>query len=108
LARHGRVYREGRHWTQRHWTWLRSQRFTLPALARTYAEYRFTVEQLLARLAELDREIAALAATAPYQERVGWLRCFRGIDPLAAMILLGELGDVHRFGHPRELMAYLG
>ncbi len=30
LVRHGRVYRAGRHWTQRHWTWLRGQRFTLP------------------------------------------------------------------------------
>ena len=108
LARHGRVYRDGRPWTQRHWTWLRSQRFDLPALARTYAEYRFTVEQLLARVAELDREIAALAETAPSRERVGWLRCFRGIDTLAAMILLTELGDVQRFAHPRELMAYLG
>jgi len=108
LARHGRVYREGRHWTQRHWGWLRSQRFALPALARTLAEYRFTVEQLLARAAELEREIAALAETAPYRESVGWLRCFRGIDTLGAMGLLTEIGTFHRFPHPRELMAYLG
>jgi transposase len=108
LARHGRVYRAGRHWTQRHWTWLRSQQFPLPALARTYQEYRWTVEQLLARRAELDQEILALAETAPYRERVGWLRCFRGIDTLSAMGLLTELGAVPRFPHPRELMAYLG
>ncbi len=108
LARHGRVYREGRHWTQRHWTWLRSQRFTLPALERTYQEYRWTVEQLLARRADLDQEILALAETAPYRERVGWLRCFRGIDTLSAMGLLAEIGAFPRFPHPRELMAYLG
>ena len=108
LARHGRVYRDGRHWTQRHWAWLRSQRFDLPVLARTCQEYLFTVEQLLARAADLEREIMALAATAPYRERVGWLRCFRGIDTLGAMTLLVEIGDFHRFAHPRELMAYLG
>jgi len=108
LARHGRVYRDGRNWTQRHWTWLRSQRFTLPVLERTYEEYRFAVEQLLARAADLEREIAALAATAAYREPVGWLRCFRGIDTLGAMTLLAELGDFHRFGQPRALMAYLG
>jgi transposase len=108
LARHGRVYREGRNWTQRHWTWLRSQRFDLPALARTCAEYRGTVEQLLVRVAELDREIATLAETAPYRTPVGWLRCFRGIDTLAAMTLLAEIGDFQRFPHPRQLMAYLG
>lgn len=108
LARHGRVYRDGRNWSQRHWAWLRTQQFTLPALARTYQEYRWTVEQLLARVADLDREIAALAATVPYREPVGWLRCFRGIDTLAAMTLLVEIGDFQRFRTPRALMAYLG
>jgi transposase len=72
------------------------------------AEYRCAVEQLLARVADLTREIAALAETAPYREPVGWLRCFRGIDTLAAMTLLAELGDFQRFPHPRALMAYLG
>lgn len=108
LARHGRVYREGRNWTQRHWTWLCNQHFILPALERTLAEYRCTVEQLLARVADLNREIAALAETAPYRTHVGWLRCFRGIDTLAAMTLLAEIGDFARFTHPRQLMAYLG
>ena len=56
-------------------------------LARTYEEYRCTVEHLLARVADLDREIAALAETASYREPVGGLRCFRGIDTLAAMTL---------------------
>ena len=27
---------------------------------------------------------------------------------LAAMILVSELGEVHRFAHPRQVMAYLG
>jgi transposase len=39
LARHGHVYRAGRHWTQRHGTWLRSQQFALPALARELAGF---------------------------------------------------------------------
>jgi transposase len=108
LARHGRVYREGRNWTQRHWAWLRSQRFLLPALERTYQEYRVTVEQLLARVADLDRELAALAETAPYREPVGWLRCFRGIDTLGALTVLLEIGDFSRFPSAPELMAYLG
>lgn len=108
LARHGRLYRDGRNWTQRHWAWIRAQRFALPVLARTLAEYIFTVEQLLARVAALDREIAALAETAAYRTPVGWLRCFRGIDTLAAMVLLTELGDLSRFPHPRQLMAFLG
>ena len=108
LARHGRVYREGRQWTQRHWTWLRAQHFTLPALERTAQEYRVAVEQLLARVADLDREIASIAETEPYRERVGWLRCFRGIATLGAMLLLVEIDDFLRFRRPRPLMAFLG
>jgi transposase len=108
LDRHGRRYLAGRHWSQRHWTWLRSQRFDQPALQRTLEVSLFTLEQALTRLAELDREIDALAQTEPYREPVGWLRCFRGIDTLSAMILLAEIGDFRRFQRPRELMAYLG
>jgi len=108
LARHGRVYREGRNWTGRHWAWLRGQRFADPVLARTCQEYRFTVEQLLARRAELEREIAAIAEQEPYRTPVGWLRCFRGFDTLGALTVLIEIGDFPRFGHPRALMAYLG
>jgi transposase len=108
LDRHGRRYLAGRNWTRGHWRWLRSQHFDLPALQRTLETSLFTLEQALTRLAELDREIEALAQTAPYREPVGWLRCFRGLNTLSAMILLAEIGDFRRFQHPRELMAYLG
>jgi transposase len=56
----------------------------------------------------LDKEIEALALTDPYREPVGWLRCFRGLDTLSAMILVAEIVDFQRFRRPRELMAYLG
>ena len=45
---------------------------------------------------------------APYREPVGWLRCFRGIDTLTAMLILAELHDFRRFGSARALMAFLG
>jgi transposase len=108
LARHGRVFRGGRHWTQRHWRWLRQQQFAVPPLQRTLEASLGTLEQALARLAELDHEILALAETDPYRTPVGWLRCFRGIATLSAMILVVEILDFHRFTRPRELMAYLG
>ena len=36
------------------------------------------------------------------------LIALRGIDKLAATVLLAELGDISRFDSPRELMAFLG
>jgi len=69
---------------------------------------KFTLEQALARQAELDQELEALADTAPCREPVGWLRWFRGIHRLSAIILVAEVVDFQRFRRPRELMAYLG
>jgi transposase len=108
LFRHGHVYRTGTHWRQAHWTGVRAQRFELPELQRTFEAILFAVEQAQARLADLDREIETIAERPPYREPVGWLRCFRGIDTLGAMVLLAEIVDFHRFHTPRELMAYLG
>src|SRR5262245_9582062 len=108
LDRHGRLWVTEKNWTQRHWTWIRAQHFELPALQRAFEATVFALEQALARQAALDQEIEALAATAPYREPVGWLRCFRGIGTLSAMVLLAEIVDFQRFRRPRELMAYLG
>jgi len=108
LDRHGRLYVSGKNWSQRHWAWIRSQHFDLPTLQRTLEATLFALEQALARVAALDQDVAALAATDPYRTPVGWLRCFRGIDTLSAMILIAEIVDFQRFQHPRALMAYLG
>jgi transposase len=108
LNRHGRAYLGGRNWSQAHWRWIREQRFDLPALQRAFEATVFALEQALARQAELDKELEAIAATALYREPVNWLRCFRGIDTLSAIILFAEVVDFQRFRRPRELMAYLG
>jgi transposase len=108
LARHGRVYLTGKNWSQAHWRWIRSQQFEQPPLQRAFEASLFALEQALVRRAELDKEVEALATTEPYREPVGWLRCFRGVDTLSAMILLAEVVDFARFRRPRELMAYLG
>src|SRR5262245_24992690 len=108
LDRHGRLWVTEKNWTQRHWTWIRAQHFELPALQRAFEATVFALKQALARQAALDQEIETLAATAPYREPVGWLRCFRGIGTLSAMVLLAEIVDFQRFRRSRELMAYLG
>ncbi len=108
LDRHGRIYRAGKNWSHGHWRWIRAQRVDLPPLQRAFEASLFALEQALTRLAELDKEVVALAETAPYRDPVGWLRCFRGIDTLSAMTLVVEVVDFQRFERPRQLMAYLG
>ena len=108
LLRHGRIWREGRPWTLRHWTWLRAERFDDPTAQRTCDEYLAHHDFGIDRLRALDRELEALAEQPPWQPLVARLRCLRGIDTLSALTLLAEIQDFHRFRSPRELMSFVG
>jgi transposase len=107
LLRRGLHY-SGRNWTRAHREWVNSLQWTQFAERVVVDDYQLAIDHLEARLIELDTRLAEIAETAPYREPVGWLRCFRGIDTLTAILILAELHDVRRFHAPRALMAYLG
>ena len=107
LLRRGLHY-PGRAWTQAHRRWVNGLTWPHPADRVAVDDYLLAIDHLEARLMELDAQLATVATTEPYREPVGWLRCFRGIDTLTAMLLLAELHDVQRFPTARALMAYLG
>lgn len=108
LLRRGYIYREGSHWTKKHWTWLRSLRLERSAEQTVLEDYLLAVEQIQERLKTLEEKLSAEAEREPYREPVGWLRCYRGIDTITAMTIVAELHDFSRFHSPRALMAYLG
>ena len=107
LLRRGLHY-PGRAWTQAHRRWVNDLSWPHAADRIVVEDYLLAVDQVDARLGELDAELAAVATTEPYREPVGWLRCFRGIDTLTAMLLLAELHDMRRFPTARALMTYPG
>jgi transposase len=80
----------------------------LSSLSAVVDDYLLAIDHTEARLLELDARLAEIAESEPYREPVGWLRCFRGIDTLAAMLILVELHDFRRFASAPALMAYLG
>jgi transposase len=107
LLRRG-LHFSGRNWTQAHRRWLESLDWTHAAERVVVDDYLLAIDHLEARLTALDTQLTEIAETAPYREPVSWLRCFRGIDTLTAILILGELHDFRRFQSPRALMAYLG
>lgn len=111
LRRRGFVFREGCNWTQAHFRWIRQllQPGVLSEEDRTVlSEYLALLEYKISRRDELDERIEQLALNPRYQPVVQRLRCFRGLDTHAAMVLATEVGDFRRFGNPRQLMAYFG
>jgi len=98
----------GRNWTRAHRQWIDTLEWAQPAERVVVDDYLLAIDQLESRLIELDARLAEIAETEPYRERVGWLRCFRGIDTLTAILILAELHDFRRFQSPRALMAYIG
>ncbi len=107
LLRRGLHY-SGRNWTRAHRQWIDSLEWAHAAERVVVDDYLLAIDHLEARLIELDARLTAIAATEPYREPVAWLRCFRGIDTLTAILILAELHDFRRFQSPRALMAYVG
>jgi transposase len=108
LLRCGRLYADGRAWTNQHLVWLRGLEWEHPADQVVFDDYMRAIEVLRDRIAVLDAQVAAFAGEEPYKESVGWLRCFYGIDTVTALTFLVELGDLRRFAKPTDLMGFIG
>ena len=108
LTRHGYIYAQGNHWTQKHRQWLGSLTFDYPDLRTAFDSHLVELEHREQRVATLTQEVEVLAARPEYKEIVGLLCCFHGIQTLTAMTLVAELFEFGRFDSPRKLMGYLG
>jgi transposase len=109
LLRHGRRFTATKKaWSKRHDTWLRAQTWPIAALDQTHRAYLRAVDEVLARLRDVETDLRALLTLEPLQHRVQRLRCFRGIDDLTALTIAAELGDPRRFATAPSLMAFVG
>ncbi len=108
LTRHGYIYTEGNHWTDKHLRWLRGLEFEEPLLRDVFDSCFTEMQHCIQRLDNLDKQVEQLADSAPYKEVVGLLKCFHGIDTLTAISIITEIFDFGRFENARDLMSYLG
>lgn len=109
LLRHGRRFTGTKKaWSKRHYVWLRAQTWSITALEQTHRAYLRAVEEIEARLRDLETDLRALLDLAPLRARVQRLRCFRGIDDLTALTIAAELGDARRFPSAPSVMAFVG
>ena len=108
LLRQGRRYPGRDGWTLAYRRWLTDLSFPRAAQHIALHEYRDTVDETERRLERLTEQLRQLAPTWRWAPVVGALQALRGVKFVTAVGLIAELGDLRRFRHPRELMAYLG
>ncbi len=107
LQTRGLQYPGKTNWTKTFHTWIGA----LPMAEIdqiTLQTYLHQLDQLTQEVRRIEGDLAAQAERAPYQAPVKVLMAFRGIGLVTALTLVFELGDLRRFAHPRQLMAYLG
>jgi len=108
LLRHGHRYTGGSHWTAAHKRYLADLKFPHPAQYIACAEYLQAAHECDARVTRITEALRAQTETWRLKPVVQALMTLRGMDFVAAVTVIAELGDLRRFAHPRELMGFLG
>ena len=84
--------------------WLRS--LQLPTIDQQILQSSLhVVETLTEQIREMDIQIAKDATS---EEKAKLLMTMPGVDYYAAMVLLSEIGDVHRFNSDERLVSWVG
>ncbi len=109
VLRHGHAWPANKtRWTKTHYNWLETRRFPHDWQQVVLQEYIDAVRAASRRVAEITAQMERVLPQWSLAPVVDSLVALRGIDKLAAMVLLAELGDISRFDSPKQLMAYLG
>ncbi len=97
-------------WTRTHIAWLKKR---VKELQREVC--RIDIEMLIANLTSLTESIDRLenviiqvSESEAYKTMKDALVTIRGFSTISAMTLISEIGDIRRFKHPKQLMAYSG
>jgi transposase len=108
LLRHDVRYAGKTSWSKTYYRWLAMLNFGLPGAQTAFTEYWQAVAAADERVARLTDALANSIEGWRFEPVVMSLLALRGIDQISAIGLVAEIGDIGRFAHPRQLMAYLG
>jgi transposase len=108
MLRLGRIYPGKTTWGPAHMKWLMAQKLEHREQRITFEELLDGIRQESERVERLEKAIREAVPEWSLAEVVAALQAMRGIDLIAAVGVLAEIGDLSRFQNPRELMGYLG
>ena len=108
LLRNGVLYTGRSAWTAAHLRWLATLRLPHATQQIAFQEYLHAVSESGARIARLEQALRDALPDWTLAPVVAALQALRGVQLVAAITLVAEIQDFHRFTTPRQLMAYLG
>jgi transposase len=108
LLRHNFVYPGKKPWTKTYFVWLGKVSLKHPAQKIALQEYIDAAHECTERVKRLSEQIRLAVEEWRMAPTVKALQSLRGVSLISAAITVAELGDISRFHHPKELMAYLG
>jgi transposase len=108
LLRNGYNYQDGTNWTQKHMNYLRHLVLPDSNQKGVLEEYIQAVDTGVERVSRLETKMLELLDDWEWLPVAKALMALKGFQMVAAMITISELGDLTRFAHPRQLMAFLG
>ena len=108
LLRQGRRYPGRAGWTRPYRRWLADLSFPLAPQPIALQEYRDTIDETERRVERITDQLRQQTPAWRWAPVVDALQALRGVSFVTAVGLVTESGDLRRFTHPRELMAYLG
>lgn len=108
LLRHDRRFPGKAIWSRLYWRWLSDMTFPFPHQQFVFEEYKRAIHELEERCKRLEQVLIEAINAWPLAPIVMALQALRGIKLIAAATLVAEIGDLHRFDNPKQLMAWIG
>jgi len=97
-----------KYWSKRFTSWIRNVDLPTPSAKLTLDSHLEMAEHLRKKQYTTNKEIRKLADKEIYKENYLLLLSVPGVGSLTAMILLTELGDIHRFDNLDKLCSFIG
>jgi transposase len=95
-------------WGPAHLRWRAQVVCPTPAQQIVFQESVRAVSEQTERLQRLEAELQTQVQTWRWAPVVAALQALRGVQVIAAVTLIAELGDLTRFENPKQLMSYVG
>ena len=108
LLRHGYIYSGKKNWSKAHFNWISDIKMDHPCQQITMQEYVNYVQICIKRVERFTEQIIELSNNWKMAPVVSALQALRGVSIIVATSTIAELGDLNRFEHPTQLMAFLG